>query len=270
MKYANTHPAPTPAIRAYLGGSFNPVHDGHIQMAMMVYKQLLPYALQQHCQLHVALMPNARSPFKDKTTSPKHRLAMLKLAVKDTPLEISELELWQSPPVYSIDSVHTLRARYPNDILIFIMGMDSAASLDKWKDGLDLTDYVHLWVFNRADDAMTSTPTSALTPTKQMDLIAQLPTKLQHRATFCLTDTLSINNHLCDEKTALKTATYGRIYMDTRQIPAISSTQIRHYFRIHTPLPAADDLPHTAPLPLNQQVYHYIITHQLYSGVQLL
>ncbi|WP_407074208.1 nicotinate-nicotinamide nucleotide adenylyltransferase, partial [Psychrobacter sp. GW64-MNA-CIBAN-0177] len=91
---------------------------------------------QQQRALHVSLLPNARSPFKNESTNPKHRLAMLKLATLNTPLQIDELELWQAPPVYTIDSVRTLRQRYPHDSLIFIMGMDSARSLDKWKDGL--------------------------------------------------------------------------------------------------------------------------------------
>ena len=115
-----------PAIRAYLGGSFDPVHNGHLQMALYVYQSLLPIAEQQQHELQVSLLPNARSPFKADSTDPKHRLAMLKLAIKNTPLQINELELWQTPPVYTIDSVKTLRARYPHDDLIFIMGMDSA------------------------------------------------------------------------------------------------------------------------------------------------
>lgn len=146
QKKENQH-ITVPAIRAYLGGSFDPVHNGHVQIALYVYDYLLPIAEQQQRALHVSLLPNARSPFKDKSTNPKHRLTMLKLARQESPLQINELELWQTPPVYTIDSVRTLRQRYPNDSLIFIMGMDSARSLDKWKDGLRLTDYVDLTDF---------------------------------------------------------------------------------------------------------------------------
>ncbi|WP_261869257.1 nicotinate-nicotinamide nucleotide adenylyltransferase [Psychrobacter sp. JCM 18901] len=124
----------TPAIRAYLGGSFDPVHNGHLEVAMSVYQHLLPIATRLQRALHVSLLPNARSPFKTQSTDPNHRLAMLKLATENTPIQINELELWQAPPVYTIDSVRTLRQQYPNDSLIFIMGMDSAHSLDKWKD----------------------------------------------------------------------------------------------------------------------------------------
>ncbi len=71
-----------PAIRAYLGGSFDPVHNGHLEVALHAYQDLLPIAKQQNRPLHVSLLPNARSPFKTQSTDPKHRLAMLKLADK--------------------------------------------------------------------------------------------------------------------------------------------------------------------------------------------
>ena len=104
-----------PAIRAYLGGSFDPVHNGHLEVALHAYQDLLPIAKQQNRPLHVSLLPNARSPFKTQSTDPKHRLAMLQLAVQDTPIQVNELELWQAPPVYTIDTVRALRQQYPHD-----------------------------------------------------------------------------------------------------------------------------------------------------------
>ena len=74
-----------PAIRAYLGGSFDPVHNGHLQLAMYVYEHLSPLAKLQQRELQVSLLPNARSPFKEDSTNPEQRLAMLKLAIQDTP-----------------------------------------------------------------------------------------------------------------------------------------------------------------------------------------
>ena len=186
-----------PAIRAYLGGSFDPVHNGHLQMAMYVYQHLFPIAKQQQRALQVSLLPNARSPFKDKSTNPEHRLAMLKRATQESPLQISELELWQTPPVYTIDSVRTLRQRYPNDRLIFIMGMDSARSLDKWKDGLRLTDYVDLWIFNRGgssahknnllnmgENLVEDESTTQAIADLQSQLQAQLPIQLQNKIIY--------------------------------------------------------------------------------------
>ena len=279
-----------PAIRAYLGGSFDPVHNGHLQMALYVYQSLLPIAKQQQRELQVSLLPNARSPFKADSTDPKHRLTMLKLAIKDTPLQINELELWQTPPVYTIDSVKTLRARYPHDSLIFIMGMDSAQSLDKWKNGLALTDHVNLWVFNRlsiGENTPINNDTNAETDKKLVntDLIAsnpsalqsQLPVSLQHFITDSATDLVAPALRSLTASSNLKNAAQGRIYIDPRPVAAISSTQVRQQLRKQgsqnatlKPINAIINptVPNSFAKWLNPAVYQYIIDHQLYSAAQ--
>lgn len=279
-----------PAIRAYLGGSFDPVHNGHLQMALYVYQSLLPLAKQQQRELQLSLLPNARSPFKADSTDPKHRLTMLKLAIKDTPLQINELELWQTPPVYTIDSVKTLRARYPHDSLIFIMGMDSAQSLDKWKNGLALTDHVNLWVFNRlsiGENTPINNDTNAETDKKLVntDLIAsnpsalqsQLPVSLQHFITDSATDLVAPALRSLTASSNLKNAVQGRIYIDPRPVAAISSTQVRQQLRKQgsqnatlQPINAIINptVPNSFAKWLNPAVYQYIIDHQLYSAAQ--
>ena len=279
-----------PAIRAYLGGSFDPVHNGHLQMALYVYQSLLPIAEQQQHELQLSLLPNARSPFKADSTDPKHRLAMLKLAIKNTPLQINELELWQTPPVYTIDSVKTLRARYPHDDLIFIMGMDSAQSLDKWKNGLALTDHVNLWVFNRlsiGENTPINNDTNAETDKKLVntDLIAsnpsalqsQLPVSLQHFITDSATDLVAPALRSLTASSNLKNAAQGRIYIDPRPVAAISSTQVRQQLRKQgsqnatlQPINAIINptVPNSFAKWLNPAVYQYIIDHQLYSAAQ--
>ena len=266
-----------PAIRAYLGGSFNPVHQGHIQMAMHVYNALADIATEQNRVLEVSLLPNARSPFKEDTIDPAQRLAMLTLAIQGTPLHIEQLELWQTPPVYSIDSVRTLHERYPNDSLIFIMGMDSARSLDKWKNGLELTDYVHLWVFNRNDDisfsAITHNKNHANQPLSKQDIAEvsfQLPSALQGQITDTLTNLMQPLNQLLQSRTDLKNPAKGRIYIDPRPVAAISSTRVREKLTINNTLPNTPlhpyNLPDSLAKWLNPTVYQYIIAHQLYSA----
>ena len=290
---------PAPAIRAYLGGSFDPVHEGHLQMAMTVYQRLLPIAKQQQRALHVSLLPNARSPFKEKSTDPKHRLAMLKLATLNTPLQINELELWQTPPVYTIDSVRTLRQHYPNDSLIFIIGMDSALSLSKWKNGLELTDYVNLWVFNRDDlsdinnknNHLLATTTHCankmLVAQDAMNLHIQLPAQLQSLRIDAPIDLLQPTSQASTDSRLLKNTHQGHIYIDSRPIATISSTQIRQQLQptdnrsniisaaarqMTSIAPINDIIDNTAPNPLakwlNPAVYQYIIAHQLYSAAQ--
>lgn len=283
---ANSHhdQNPAPAIRAYLGGSFDPVHNGHLQMAMSVYKHLLPIAKRQQRELQVSLLPNARSPFKDRSTNPAHRLAMLKLATQETPLQISELELWQTPPVYTIDSVQTLRRRYPDDSLIFIMGMDSARTLAKWKDGLQLTNYVHLWIFNRIENPILSDASSSnlsmpsvATPQEYDNadtlcaqditrLCSELPAQLRAQVTETALDLVQPFSYSAQNCALLKRGDQGRIYIDQRQVNAISSTDIRKQLQMHPT--KADIEPNNVSRLLNPAVYQYIIAHQLYSATQ--
>lgn len=263
----------TPTIRAYLGGSFNPVHNAHIEMAMQVYGTLAPIATEQQYDLVVSLLPNARSPFKSKSTAPKHRLAMLKLAIQDTPLQIDELELWQTPPVYTIDSVTTLRQRYPHDILIFIMGMDSARSLDKWKQGLQLTDYVHLWIFDRHKESELMTYKVAydiktLNYDQTTALSSELPVELQGQVVESLDELIS--NLTAQTHRPLKRPFKGRIYINSRRIEKISSSDIRkQLFEFYTATPLKDRFieDHRYLYKyLNPAVYHYIMQHKLYSS----
>lgn len=265
-----------PAIRAYLGGSFDPVHLGHMQMAMAVYNTLAPMAAQQNRELQVSLLPNARSPFKTKSTDPNDRLAMLNLAVQGTPVNINKLEIWQTPPVYTIDSVRALRNRHPYDTLIFIMGMDSARSLAQWKDGLQLTDYVDLWIFNRNDHLIQQSPNNAV-------LAHELPVKLQAQVIKSYFELLSLPvlsdhkllAHSISKDSPLKDTNQGRIYIDTQAVMSVSSTEIRQqlYEQNHTknkvlllPVQGATTRPNPLPQLLDSKVYHYIIAHQLYSA----
>ena len=285
------------AIRAYLGGSFDPVHNGHLQMAMTVYQSLLPIAQQQQRELYVSLLPNARSPFKEDSTDPKHRLAMLKLATQESPLYINELELWQAPPVYTIDSVQTLRARYPHDSLIFVMGMDSARSLEHWKNGLQLTDYVSLWVFDRQEnvdsdiDLDIKIDKNVSKTELHQSLTSQLPKLLQPLTIDSITELLAAKPQSLTNSFCVKNSHQGHIYIDPRPVTAISSTHIRQ--QLYQQLPQApqslnithstdmqiaslqpinDIIGNTAPNSLakwlNPAVYQYIIAHQLYSAAQ--
>ena len=290
-----------PTIRAYLGGSFDPVHKGHLQMAIYVYEHLLLIAKQQQRELQVSLLPNARSPFKEDSTNPEQRLAMLKLAIQDMPLQINELELWQAPPVYTIDSVQTLRTRYPNDHLIFIMGMDSARSLDKWKNGLELTDYVSLWVFDREEKFDSDIDTGINTDINTYkdlsntelhnSLTSQLPKLLQPLIVDSITELLAANPQPLTNGVGVKNSYQGHIYIDSHPVTAISSTQIRQQLLRHlAQTPQSANITHptqtqiasstpinaiiggTAPNSfakwLNPAVYQYIIVHQLYSAAQ--
>lgn len=193
-------------IRAYLGGSFDPVHTGHLMMATHVLEQLSKHCPQQDILVH--LLPTIGNPFKGLPTGAHHRLAMLNLATQGTPLIIDEHELHQPPPAYTIDTVRFFRQNHPSDVLIFILGKDSLQALPTWKDSHELLNTCHFWVFDRAG---TASPDNTLTP------------------------------HLSNDLTDI-TSGHGMIYQDPTPIIDISSSQIRTWLGQNNPK-ANDFLP---------------------------
>lgn len=132
-----------PEPRLYLGGSFDPVHLGHLQSIEL---------LRQRLSLDEAfLLPAKRSPLKEQThVSDQHRLAMLQLALNDYPqLRLDTREVYRERASYTILTLQELRHENPNTSLLFAMGMDSFLGLDHWRDWQQLTDYTHLVVFSR-------------------------------------------------------------------------------------------------------------------------
>lgn len=128
---------------AILGGSFDPVHLGHLAVADVVYQKLQPNKLK--------FMPNKIAPHKGGFyCDEKHRLAMLELALKETPYEIETLELEQNSVSYSVQSMRLLRQKLGEKIAIqFIVGYDSLLNLNSWWHWQRLFDFVNLVVVGR-------------------------------------------------------------------------------------------------------------------------
>lgn len=116
-----------------LGGSFNPVHLGHLVMA----EQLSECA----CLEEVLFIPALVPPHKDQweLAPPEHRLTMLRLAIGGNPkFSISEIELKRQAPSYSIDTVRELLSSRPNDFFYFLIGADTLHELPTWKEAREL------------------------------------------------------------------------------------------------------------------------------------
>lgn len=113
-----------------LGGTFNPVHIGHLALAQECWHAL---ALEK-----VIFVPAYLPPHKDveNDVSPADRLNMLRLALEeDDRFEISTHELDAGGTSYSIDTIKSFRKKYGEDAeLFFLTGADSAESLSEWKD----------------------------------------------------------------------------------------------------------------------------------------
>lgn len=122
-----------------LGGTFNPVHNGHLRLALQLCEQ---FELQS-----VALMPCALPVHKGKPgVSPQQRLAMLQLAVANEPkLCIDNREINVGGKSYSVESLKAIRGELgENAELYFAMGSDSLANFDSWHQWQDILQQCHL------------------------------------------------------------------------------------------------------------------------------
>ena len=112
-----------------LGGTFDPIHHGHLAAASEVCAAL---RLDR-----VLLVPANRQPFKDgfDTAAPEHRLAMCSLAVEgDERLAVSPVDIERGGITYTVNTLTDLHDQLPDTDLYFITGADALARLGEWKD----------------------------------------------------------------------------------------------------------------------------------------
>ncbi len=111
------------------GGTFDPIHIGHLAAAEHVREAL--------CLDAVVFLPAGVPVFKKdrNVTPPAVRLELCRLAVEDNPhFDVSSLEIDRGDDTYTIDTLKQLRARYPGNVeLFFITGADAIMSIGKWR-----------------------------------------------------------------------------------------------------------------------------------------
>ncbi len=127
------------------GGTFDPIHNGHLAIASEVCWQL---------QLDEVLFVVAgQQPLKQQghQASAEQRLAMVELACAyEARFRVSSIELQRPPPSYSFDTVTELRKQYgPQADLWFVMGADALAELHRWHKAKELIQLVRLAVVER-------------------------------------------------------------------------------------------------------------------------
>lgn len=112
---------------ALFGGSFNPIHNGHLHLAQTVHQQ---------CGLdRMLLMPSGTAPHKssDAYAPAADRLAMCRLAAEPYPwLEVSDYELTKPGKSYTVETLRYLHSRFPEDALFLLTGSDMLLSFDNW------------------------------------------------------------------------------------------------------------------------------------------
>lgn len=126
-----------------LGGTFDPIHNGHLRTALEI---------QQTLQLaEVRLMPCFQPVHRAAPVATPHdRLTMVQAAIENEPtLKADDCEISRGAPSYMVDTLTHLRHRYPNTPLCLIMGMDTLLTFSTWRRYETILELVHLIIASR-------------------------------------------------------------------------------------------------------------------------
>ena len=179
-----------------LGGTFNPIHYGHLRMAQEL-ADILSFE-------EVRFIPAANPPHKPAPeVSPAQRAAMVELAISNNPLfKLDTCELERTGASFTIDTLISLREELGAKVsLCLILGSDAFVKLNTWHRWQELLNYCHIVLVQRPN------------PTVQ----PKLPEEL----------TALLHDHYTESSEDLKTKTAGYIHMQKITPLDISSTKIR-------------------------------------------
>ncbi|MDQ2994823.1 MAG: nicotinate-nucleotide adenylyltransferase [Pseudomonadota bacterium] len=176
-----------------LGGTFDPIHAGHIHVAT--------YLLKHRSFDEVRIIPCFSPVHREQPVASAHdRLAMITLALEQRPnIIIDTREIDREGPSFMIDTLKSLRNDFPNESLGLILGDDAFAHFDHWKDWQDIVHYCHLIIVHRPNSD------------------AQFPDTLK----------LFIDAHHTTQENALHERKQGNIYFCELPPLPISATEIR-------------------------------------------
>ncbi len=126
-----------------LGGTFDPIHFGHLRLAEEVREAL---GLEQ-----VRFIPAFQPPHREAPhAAAPDRLAMLRLALQDNPRFLADTrEYERGGPSWMVDTCASLREDFPTQALVLIMGMDAFNGFTRWRDWQGILARVHLAVASR-------------------------------------------------------------------------------------------------------------------------
>jgi len=128
-----------------LGGSFDPIHHGHLIMARAAKEELgldQILVIPAHCSPHKPGARNASGP---------DRLAMVQLAVEGEPgFAVSDLELRRPPPSYTVETLHQLRENHPTTEFVLLLGRDNVEKFDTWREPATISQLARIAVLERA------------------------------------------------------------------------------------------------------------------------
>jgi nicotinate-nucleotide adenylyltransferase len=185
------------ACVALLGGSFDPVHFGHVALAALFDELLKPDQLR--------VIP-AGNPWQKNglQASAEDRVAMIELAFREAALDvvIDRQEIERTTPTYTIETLRGVRAELgPDASIVFLMGADQLQHLDSWREWRALFDYAHIGVGARPGFALAA---AALPP--------------------AVAEEIAVRQGSLEQ---LRTTPSGRVYLAETLAVDVSATQIR-------------------------------------------
>jgi nicotinate-nucleotide adenylyltransferase len=126
-----------------LGGSFDPIHNGHLMLAETAWKDL---SLER-----LIFIPTHRSPWKSTAgATAEQRFEMVSLAIQGRQgFENSRIELERSVPSYTIDTLRILKQNHPADQLWLIIGADGLGKLPHWRESREIIKIARIAVGHR-------------------------------------------------------------------------------------------------------------------------
>lgn len=211
-----------------LGGTFNPIHFGHLRLAQELTESL---HLDEIRFIPAAIPPHKVTP----SISAEHRTAMVRLAIANNPhFTLDDRELSRSGTSYTIDTLQSLRDELGKDTsLVLLMGSDAFTKLNTWHRWKSLIEFCHIALVQRPHTTQSSPKET-------------LPKVLE---TF-------LQDHYTENGEDLHNASAGFITMQQITALDISSTKIR----------ASLQQQHSARYLMPDSVIDYIKTHRLYSA----
>jgi nicotinate-nucleotide adenylyltransferase len=126
------------------GGSFDPVHHGHLIVAQVAAERLGLESLR--------FLPAREQPFKQglHRASPEHRAAMLSLAITNAPgFAVEATELDRPGPSYTVPTLEALHRRESRSEFMLLLGADAATDLPKWREAARIPELARIAVFAR-------------------------------------------------------------------------------------------------------------------------
>jgi len=183
-------------VIAIFGGTFDPIHTGHIQTALEVSKK---FNLDE-----IRFLP-CKTPVHDKSPHllAEHRVHMLELALENIPsLKVDYSEVERDTPSYMVSTLESIRNEYPKNPICLILALDAFLKFDTWHQWQKIPDLAHLIIVPRLG--------------YELPIEGDVVTLMSERQSFDFDD---LNNALC-----------GRLfYVDTSTFD-ISSTKIREFY----------------------------------------